>query len=431
MATIKFFTRTDTKDKNKLVNIYVRLKVGRNVDLNCKADLLIKPGNWNNETQQARNRADIFKFEQGEISFQGRDQFNSRVNDLRHHIESELMRAYKDDITKEWLGKTIDKHWNPDKYKENLFNYIESFIKKSVTRINPRTGRPVSYKMRCEYSRTYQFLKEYTRSVSKEPDFKDIDLDFYHSFIEYLQKQKLSTNTIGKKIQTLKVFLNAAKEEGKNEYSSYKSRRFISVVEEADTIYLSDEELEKLYSYDFTSTPKYERVRDLFLIGCWTGCRFSDLQKITPESIHDGYIHLKQSKTNTSVIIPVHPAVESIMLKYDGNVPKAISNQKFNEYLKDVAELVGIDDTVSKSITRGGSRITKTYKKYDLVTTHTARRSFATNLYKAGFPTLSIMRITGHKTEKSFLKYIKVTDEEHAAKLKEFWNKNNKHLKIV
>jgi integrase len=453
MATVRFFTRTITKDKNALVPIYVRLKSGRKIDLVSKADILIKPDNWSNETQQARQRADVFKSKTGETEKSGRQNFNEKINGLRICIESELMQVHSDDITTEWLKTTIDKHWNPDKYKITLFSFIQSFIDKSSTKPNPKTGRPVSYKMQREYEVTFNYLKDYSAKSGKLFDFKDIDLNFYDGFIQYLQEahpvkskktevtdpekpksekkeeKKLAVNTIGKKIQTLKIFLNAAKEEGKNNFDAFKSKKFVAMSEESETIYLNESELTKLYEHDFSKNPSLDRVRDLFLVGCWTGCRFSDIGQITPESISEGLIHLKQYKTGKKVLIPLHPVVTAILNKYKGVLPKAISNQKFNKNLKEIAEDAEITELTHKAITKGGLKVSTAYKKFDLVTTHTARRSFATNLYKSGFPTLSIMAITGHTTEKSFLKYIKVTPDEHAKKLQIHWD--NRHLKVV
>jgi|WetSurMetagenome_2_1015567.scaffolds.fasta_scaffold74535_2 integrase len=431
MATIRFLTRTITKDKNALVPIYVRLKSGRKIDIVAKSDILINPDNWSNETQQAKQRADVFKFIAGESKNEqkGRQKFNDRVIGLRKEIEAESMQTPQENITSKWLTTVIDKHWHPEKYKITLFSFIQTFIDKSETKPNPKTGRPVCYKMRREYEVTFKYLKDYAVEKKLTIDFKDIDLGFYDSFIQYLQEKKLAVNTIGKKIQTLKIFLNAAKDENKNSYESFKSKKFKTLTEEAETIYLDESELTKLYDYDFSKTPGLERVRDLFLVGCWTGCRFSDISQITPESISEGFIHLRQHKTGTKVIIPLHPVVTAILNKYKGSLPKAISNQKFNEDLKDIAELAGIKEVTHKAITKGGVKVSKAYKKYELVTTHTARRSFATNLYKSDFPSLSIMAITGHKTEEAFLKYIKVTPDEHAKKLQIHWDK--RHLKVV
>ncbi len=450
MATIRFFTRTITKDKNALVPIYVRIKSGRKVDIVSKADILIKPENWSNETQKANQRADVFKFYSGEYRDEqnGRKKFNDRITELRSYLESELMQIKQEDITSEWLKTVIDKHWHPDKYRISLFSFIQSFIDKSETKPNPKTGRPVSYKMRREYEVTFKYLKDYADSKKIVIDFKDIDLNFYDGFIQYLQNvpveqkklkddtiseeiksKKLAVNTIGKKIQTLKIFLNAAKEEGKNTFEAYRSKKFVAMTEESETIYLNEAELTKIYEHDFSKDPFNEQIRDLFLVSCWTGCRFSDISQITPENVSEGFIHMKQYKTGKKVLIPLHPVVTAILNKYKGKLPEVTTNQQFNRALKDIAEASGISEMTHKAITKGGVKVSTAYKKHKLVTTHTARRSFATNLYKSGFPSLSIMAITGHFTEKSFLKYIKVTPDEHAKKLQIHWE--NRHLKVI
>jgi len=127
----------------------------------------------------------------------------------------------------------------------------------------------------------------------------------------------------------------------------------------------------------------------------------------------------------------VHSVVKKILEKHNGKLPKSISNEKTNEYLKEIAEMAPLlKEIVSKEITKGGSQITQMREKWKLVQSHTARRSFATNEYNAGTPPLVIMAITGHKTEKSFLKYIRVTPDEHAIKLKSLWHRRSK-LKAV
>jgi integrase len=167
----------------------------------------------------------------------------------------------------------------------------------------------------------------------------------------------------------------------------------------------------------------------LFIVGCWTGCRFSDISQITPENVSEGFIHMKQYKTGKRVLIPLHLVVTAILSKYKGKLPEVTTNQQFNRALKNIAEAAEITQMTHKAITKGGVKVSTAYPKFKLVTTHTARRSFATNLYKSGFPSLSIMAITGHNTETSFLKYIKVTPDEHAKKLQLHWE--GRHLKVV
>ena len=126
-------------------------------------------------------------------------------------------------------------------------------------------------------------------------------------------------------------------------------------------------------------------------------------------------------------MIPIHPLVREVMLKYDGkypnSLPPALSNQKMNDYLKVICEKVEcLKVNIETEYVKGGVEVSEDKMKWELVTTHTARRSFATNVYKSGFPAISLMKITGHRTEKAFLLYIKVTPEENAKKLLSHWN---------
>jgi integrase len=422
MAAIKFFTRQKSKAE-KLSTIYVRLKSGRDVDLTVKTGLQILPEYFNNKTGTIRNKAE----------FTGKDEFAKKLRKLKNRIFDELMTLNTKTPTKDWLLDVINVFHDPDYHKEpikSLFPFIQNFIDKASTRTTPKTGRPVCYKQIREYNRTFYYLKQFAAAKQRKIDFKDIDLDFYYDFIEYLQSLKLAQNTIGKKIQTLKIFLNAATDQNLNHNMQFKSHRFTAINEQSESIYLDEDELEKIQKLDLSGDERLDKVRDLFLIGCWTGLRFSDWNKVTQENITDGFLELKQQKTGGAVVIPLHPVVTEIINKYNGQLPKIISCQKLNDYLKEVAKKAKINETIHKSITRGGVKVSKAYKKYELVTTHTGRRSFATNLYQAGLPSLTIMQITGHRTEQAFLKYIKVTPRGHAEKLKEFWQDRVK-LKVV
>lgn len=122
----------------------------------------------------------------------------------------------------------------------------------------------------------------------------------------------------------------------------------------------------------------------------------------------------KTVKTGTIVDIPLHTVVKSILEKHNYNLPDVISNQKFNKYIKEVCTLASIDEAVFMDETKGSLKITKSIKKCDLVSAHTARRSFATNAFLGGVPPIQIMKITGHKTEKAFMSYIKISSKENA-----------------
>jgi site-specific recombinase XerD len=437
MATLKYLTRTSASTtKNKLVPVYCRFVAGKDAVLMVKTGLFIKPDFFNNKSGTVRNIAE----------FKDKKNFEQDLSDLQSHI----FKYYSELTTtpdRTWLINTIEKFHTPDRDSEKtdtLFSFIQDFIDKAPARTTPKTGNPVCYKQLREYERTFHYLKEFAREKKRKIDFEDITLDFYHDFIQYLQSEKMVTrkngkpvkepglakNTIGKKIQTLKIFLNAASDKGVNDNRQYKSHRFTAISEDTESIYLNEAELQSIYELDLSDNPCLDKVRDLFIIGCWTGLRYSDWNKVSPENIKDGFIELKQAKTGGAVVIPLHGTIEAIIQKYNGELPRVISNQKFNDYLKLIAKQAGLNERVHKAITKGGIKVSTAYYKHELVTTHTGRRSFATNLYKAGLPSLTIMNITGHKTEAAFLKYIKVTPMEHAQKLKEFWA-SRPQMKIV
>jgi integrase len=186
---------------------------------------------------------------------------------------------------------------------------------------------------------------------------------------------------------------------------------------------LDENELKQLKDTDLSKIPHLDRVRDWFLLLAWTGSRFSDLEKVTKADIKDGFITFRQQKTNNKVTIPLHPVVIEIFEKYNYDLPAAITNQRFNEYIKDAAKIAEINAIETTTKTVGGKLLTEKFEKWEQISSHTGRRSFCTNQYKRGLPTLMIMSISGHKTEKSFLKYIKVKQEEHAEMMKREWDK--------
>ena len=206
---------------------------------------------------------------------------------------------------------------------------------------------------------------------------------------------------------------------------------FTAPKEDSETIALTREELDILQNLDLSAKPRLDRVRDLFMVGCWTGCRFGDLEKVKPSDIRDNRLHVKQSKTGERVLIPLHPVVQSIMEKYGGSFPPLLSTQKFNQFVKEVCEEAKLNDPVHITQTKGGIKRTVKYQKWQLIGSHTGRRTFCTIQYKAGFPAIGLMKISGHKTEASFLRYIRVSRDENAKMLEDFWFKNGDHLKIA
>jgi integrase len=406
--------------------IYIIYRFGRNDKLAYSTNLKIAPKYWNFEKMRVRNVVEAL----------GKDAINTRLNEFFTATETFCIetKAKGRDVTKKALKEFLDGFTGRSKTidESTLHGFIDAFLVRNEERINPNTGKPISYKVKREHERTYYFMKEYekARNNGKELDFEDITIDFYSDFTAYMQTLNLSINTIGHKIQTLKIWLNEATDKGINQNKQYKNQRFKVTSEHTDSVYLTVEELEQLYNTDCQSE-RLERVRDMFLIGAFTGLRFSDFTDITRDNIKGSTLYVEQHKTMGRVAIPLHRIVTDIWNKYGERLPKPISNQKFNTYLKEVCKLAGLDSSEQKNMTKGGLRHKQIFKKYELITSHTARRSFATNLYLSGFPAISIMQITGHKTEKAFMSYIRVTPEQHAELLRTHWIEQGQYMSVA
>lgn len=220
----------------------------------------------------------------------------------------------------------------------------------------------------------------------------------------------------------------------------YRHSEFAAISNKTKDVYLTEEEINLVFNHDFSHSEKLDNVRDNFIIGLRTGLRISDFMQLKDYNIINGNIEIETSKTGYPVVIPMHQQIKEIIIKRNGKLPNQISDAKFNEYVKDVCKDVGFTQMVdgAKMINKKDEKdffpnveiISKnknrkefgTYPKCELITSHTCRRSFASNIY-GELPNMVIMAITGHKTESQFLKYIKITPKENAQKLAAHWDK--------
>lgn len=382
----------------------------------------VKPIDWNEKKQRVKNKQTTT------------DDGKFALNDMLDNLEHTCLRTYsvslKDGIPdplilKRTLDKFIDKNHNNNEVtsKPTLFSLAQRFIDGEIK----FKGRDKSPKSLDTYKAVTKHLREYQVYSKLSLDFEKIDLDFFYAYVSYLKNiKKLAVNTIAKDISIIKVFMGEAVDLEYTDNMKFKHKKFTYNEEETDHAYLTEEELTKMYELKITNK-KLDEVRDLFIFGAWVGLRFSDFSNIQPENIvkidGDYFIKMITQKTKELVIIPCNPVVLEIFDKYADRVnklPKTISNQKFNDYIKDVCKLA--------EFTEKGRVSDKPIEMLaDLVSSHTARRSFATNYYLQGFPTIDLMKITGHKTERSFLKYIRVSKLDTAKRLsdhiKEKWSK--------
>lgn len=199
--------------------------------------------------------------------------------------------------------------------------------------------------------------------------------------------------------------------------------------EPTNAVFLSMNEITRIYYYKFEKQDKRrakERIRDLFVIGCLTALRYSDYSTLTADNLQDRYIVKRTKKTNVDVKVPAHDYVLEIFDKYHGNIPNGLCIQYFNKYIKLIMREIGLIDKITYSYTQGGKLITATREKWELISSHTARRSAATNMYLTGrMKTFEIMKLTGHRSEQNFFRYIRLTGEDTARAISgdSFWRK--------
>jgi integrase len=249
------------------------------------------------------------------------------------------------------------------------------------------------------YRTTLKRINEYAGTIA----FDDLNINWYENFCKHLRAQGLVDNSLGKHIKNIKVFINEAFDRGITKTQEQNKKYFKILKNNSDTIYLTDEEIKRLISVDLSSHPHLQYERDRFIVSYYFLLRYSDSIELSKDSIFgigdNKFIKIKPIKTGNEVIIPIKPIVLEILKKNKFNLKKD-TNQESNRKIKEICKLSGIG-------------------KWDQVTTHTARRSGATNLYiesiKTGKPPVKlIMDLGGWKTESSFKLYIRVDKLESA-----------------
>lgn len=253
-------------------------------------------------------------------------------------------------------------------------------------------------------------------------DFENVDFTFFNDFKTWLYAapREHSTNYAAKVVSVLRQFMKDAQRRGYHQKTDYQN--FTITKTKTTKIILSFDELEDLYNLDLTDNYRLEKVRDLFLIGAYTGLRFSDFTRIRPEHIEtvegEEIISITTQKTGQMVSIPLFSIPKLLLNKYNFLAPK-MSNQKMNDYLKELGQLVGLTGKIMVTGNKAGKRTDDVVEKWTKLTTHVARRSFATNFYMEGTPIIDLMQITGHTTERQFMQYIVIDGKMNAARFSE------------
>lgn len=301
-------------------------------------------------------------------------------------------------------------HFRQSKPLEGI--YFTDFVNETLEKRSRRKSE--------NYAAVYDAIIKHINHFSAEFDCdiytNSITEEFLDDFIIYLEECGLRHNTIVGYILKIQSMTRKA-----SQYNYAVDPSYSEVdmqLESTSAVFLSMNEITRIYYYQFPKQDKRhakERIRDMFVIGCLTAFRYSDYSALTANNLQDGYIVKRTKKTNVDVKVPAHDYVKEIFAKYNGNVPGGLCIQYVNKYLKVIMKEIGLNDKITFSYTQGGKLKTIVREKWELISSHTARRSAATNMYLTGrMKTLEIMKLTGHKTEQNFFKYIRLTNDDTA-----------------
>ncbi|MFV0207935.1 site-specific integrase [Empedobacter falsenii] len=358
----------------------------------------VNPKFWNKdrlkvkETISEKNHQHINK-ELVEIEKVAYKMFNSFTDTFKRKPNSEELKNL---IEQEYfqnnpMFKKVD--------KKTILDYFDDYIET----IKSTTAHTTVQK----YKQAKENFKDFQKDKKRIYNTEMIDLKFRNEYVEYLiETKKYAPTTVYRKMKFLRTVLYFIENLGIKVNPFLHNSRFLTKDIEVDNIALSESEIDEMERLKLSDNKRLEQVRDLFLVACYTGQRFSDLNKINQSNIiDDEYIAIRQQKTNEQLTLPLLKVVKTILVKYSYKLPK-ISNVKFNEYIKEVAKLC---ETLNKQYNGDNKKV-----RWQMISSHTARRTFVTLNYGKGVDLDTLKLGTGHKQTKTLQTYIKMNDKQKA-----------------
>jgi integrase len=352
------------------------------------------------------------------------------LDEKLNKLEKIVLTSYnkKTITTKDWLTTLLKNFYEPIAKRdipETIIEYFPLYLDSIKNQIERKTL--------ARYRTAYTFLQNYIEVTGDNPRIDEVDPNFLMAFEEFSYDQDYAVNTVNKYFSIIKSLCKHALMHNSipisPKFDLIKLRAFRTPI-----VFLNLDELKKINAIkDSDLGERLANIRDWLIISCFTGQRISDFMKFKVQNIRSDYngkvIDIIQQKGKKSVSIPLFEPVLKIMDKHNGKFPRTISDQKFNEYVKEVVYKAGITEIVEGGAVKihedGRKRkIFGKFPKYELITSHIGRRSFATNFY-GKLPTPMIMNITGHVKESTFLTYCLKTTRDTATETANAYKKLN------
>ena len=416
MAAVNFLYRS-TKDK---ANLHLRLLYrfdnndfvfGANTKFETTKDY------WSKDHKR-KSRDILLSNEQTRV--------NTELNKIENHIINAFNSVNPDAITKEWLQTQIDNYYNPPKEAEALPTELTKYIDFYIEYRKHESKQTSIQKFKVIKSKI-----EEMEVLRKAPFLiKDVNDNFKNEFVNFYKSKNYAQNTMQRELTFIKTFCRHARFLGLETHPQLDSLRLDSM--KVEKIYLTFDELNKIEKIEKDKlTDSLDNAKDWLIISCYCGQRVSDFMRFTADMIRiendKKLIEFTQVKTGKIMTVPLHPKVIEILDKRGGAFPYAISDQKYNDYIKTVCEIAELTQKVTGSkhletAPKSGifRKETGLYRKCDLITSHIGRRSFATNFY-GKIPTTYLIYVTGHSTEVMFLNYIGKSNKDLAIEMTNYF----------
>lgn len=346
-----------------------------------------------------------------------RTEINNKINKISNYILKEFENCNPKHINKEWLKLTIDSYYNPNNENSGLpnelFKYFEHYFN---TNKELKIGSIKKLKVIANY------IKRYEEGLKDPLLIKNIDLKFKLNFENYMTSNNYDANTISVAFKNIRTICNDARKNGLE--TSYQLSDVKSKYTAPDDIYLTEDEITKIKELKLSGT--LENVRDWLLIACYSAQRISDFMRFNIDMItkdEETYLlEFSQEKTKTNMVIPLSPEFIEVLNKRNFQFPKSMPHQIFNKLVKNICFEAGIVEIVEGSKKIDNRQVKGMYPKYELVSAHIGRRTFAT-LFWNKYSISELKYITGHSTEKSFSVYMKKGNREIALAIaKKYYN---------
>jgi site-specific recombinase XerD len=362
---------------------------------------------WDQKNQE------VLKIE-GDYGNKVRNSLNLKLKNFKNTIDNSIYLA---DIQGElinvpWVRNQSEMFWqNQGKKKDEEWKlFFNAWVKKYIKDLDVKASTKRSYNTFLHRFEDFQGKTRYK--------LREVDSDLLRKYAKWMTKEKFAVSSIAKTIKFTKKMVQKAQVEGLRITPNYENFKYIKKEPEFIEPYLTKEEIDQVWNWK-PPTDSMQNVKDLFLVGLHTGLRVSDLMIIADEKpiIEDDIMTVNNKKTGFNAVIPLDERIEPLIKSV-----RAISDQRFNEYIKDIAKDLKWNGKIKGKLTETDDITGKTrkvsgkYPKHELVSSHIMRRSYATNRYLEGDDLVEICASTGHSTTGMLLNYLKVSKKEHAQK---------------